>query len=44
MIWCTEIALERRNKDEMWGKVEYFDVVLRVPQSCQILDALSDTI
>ncbi|ESQ38121.1 hypothetical protein EUTSA_v10029197mg [Eutrema salsugineum] len=31
VIWCAEIALERCDDgDEIWGKVEWFDVVLRV--------------
>ncbi|KAG7589429.1 CYC/TB1 R domain [Arabidopsis suecica] len=31
MIWCAEIALERRNNSEIWGKVEWFGHVLTVP-------------
>ncbi|KAG5400881.1 hypothetical protein IGI04_015488 [Brassica rapa subsp. trilocularis] len=26
-IWCAEIALERRNEHEMWGKIEWFGKV-----------------
>ncbi|CAA7024313.1 unnamed protein product [Microthlaspi erraticum] len=37
MIWCAEIALERCNEDEICGKVEWFDFVLRVPGSCHIV-------
>ncbi|CAH8387433.1 unnamed protein product [Eruca vesicaria subsp. sativa] len=33
-IWCAEITLERRDGDEMWGKVEWFDSVLRTHESC----------
>ncbi|CAL9226137.1 unnamed protein product [Arabidopsis halleri] len=33
-IWCAEIAIERRNKEEVYGKVEWRDVVLTVPKSC----------
>ncbi|CAL9238121.1 unnamed protein product [Arabidopsis halleri] len=31
MIWCAMIALERRNSEEIWGKVEWFDAVLPHP-------------
>jgi len=27
-IWCAEIALERREGGEIWGKVEWYDLVL----------------
>ncbi|CAN6984150.1 unnamed protein product [Brassica rapa subsp. trilocularis] len=37
-IWCAEIALERRG-DEMWGKVEWFDVVLTTHEQCGLFDA-----
>ncbi|KAG7546857.1 Kelch repeat type 1 [Arabidopsis suecica] len=33
-IWCAEIAIERPNKEEVCGKVEWCDVVLTVPKSC----------
>lgn len=35
MIWCAEISFERRVGDEIeiWGKVEWCDVVLRLPKS-----------
>ncbi|KAJ4914058.1 F-box/kelch-repeat protein [Raphanus sativus] len=38
-IWCAEIALERRDGDEMWGNVEWFDVVLTTHEPCCLLDA-----
>ncbi|CAA7055711.1 unnamed protein product [Microthlaspi erraticum] len=28
-IWCVEIALERRQKGDIWGKVEWCEVVLQ---------------
>ncbi|KAL1202233.1 F-box/kelch-repeat protein [Cardamine amara subsp. amara] len=31
MLWCAQIALGRRNTCEIWGKLEWFDHVLRVP-------------
>lgn len=39
VIWCAEIALERRDGDEMWGKVEWFDIVLTLYESCRLFDA-----
>ncbi|CAA7047003.1 unnamed protein product [Microthlaspi erraticum] len=46
MICCAEISLERRKEDgydEIFGKVEWLDVVLTVPKSWNLLitDALS---
>ncbi|CAA7026698.1 unnamed protein product [Microthlaspi erraticum] len=32
-IWCAEILLERRSKYEIYGRVEWCDVVLTVPRS-----------
>lgn len=26
-IWCAEIAIGRRQKGEIWGMLEWFDVV-----------------
>ncbi|CAN6917486.1 unnamed protein product [Brassica oleracea] len=28
-VWCAKITLERRDGDEMWGKVEWFDSAVR---------------
>ncbi|CAA7028134.1 unnamed protein product [Microthlaspi erraticum] len=39
-IWCAEIALERRQGPEIWGKVEWFDHVLTV-ESCDLVKVLS---
>ncbi|CDY42631.1 BnaC01g00430D [Brassica napus] len=44
MIWCTVIALERHNDEEIWGKVEWSDTVLKVPESCIIKHALAATL
>ncbi|EFH40281.1 hypothetical protein ARALYDRAFT_331398 [Arabidopsis lyrata subsp. lyrata] len=44
MIWCAVIALERRNGEEIWGKVEWCDVVLTVPNSSKLEYALAATI
>ncbi|XP_013602527.1 PREDICTED: F-box/kelch-repeat protein At4g39550-like [Brassica oleracea var. oleracea] len=44
MIWCTVIALERRNDEEIWGKVEWKEAVLKVPFSCTIKHALAATV
>ncbi|EOA34391.1 hypothetical protein CARUB_v10021918mg [Capsella rubella] len=38
-IWCAEVSLERRDGDEIWGKVEWFDNVLSVHYSGSLLDA-----
>ena len=40
-IWCAEITIERRGEDEIWGKVEWFDSLLRTHPSCSVLDAVS---
>ncbi|KAL9286469.1 putative F-box domain, kelch-type beta propeller, F-box-like domain superfamily [Arabidopsis thaliana] len=42
-IWCAEIALERRNAQEIYGKIEWCNVVLTLPSSCSIdeLNAVS---
>lgn len=41
-IWCAEIALERRDEeDEIWGKVEWFDSLVRTHPSCSVLDVVS---
>ncbi|EOA15837.1 hypothetical protein CARUB_v10007503mg [Capsella rubella] len=37
VIWCAEIALEKRNEHEIHGKVEWCSVVLTVPISCKFL-------
>ncbi|CAA7020968.1 unnamed protein product [Microthlaspi erraticum] len=36
-IWCAEIELERRDGGEIWGNVEWVDVVLTVPMESRIL-------
>uniref|UniRef100_A0A0D3CGU2 F-box domain-containing protein n=1 Tax=Brassica oleracea var. oleracea TaxID=109376 RepID=A0A0D3CGU2_BRAOL len=37
MIWCAEITLEKRlNEHEIYGKVEWCDVVLTVPRSLRL--------
>jgi len=44
MIWCTEIALERRSAHKIYGKIEWCDVVLTVPKSCSLLEFIAVTI
>ncbi|KAG7619002.1 F-box/kelch-repeat protein [Arabidopsis thaliana] len=46
MIFCAEISLEKRDGDEIWGKVEWFDTVLEVGASCSLksADALSASV
>nr|VDC91881.1 unnamed protein product [Brassica oleracea] len=39
-IWCALIAFEKRNNDdEVWGKVEWANIVLTVPNSCVLLSS-----
>ncbi|XP_010512861.1 PREDICTED: F-box/kelch-repeat protein At5g48990-like [Camelina sativa] len=44
MIWCAVISLEKRNDQEIWGKVEWSDEVLLVPNSYEFLCAKSVTV
>lgn len=44
MIWCAEISLEKRGSKEIWGKVEWCDVVLKVPSSYKIVFATAATV
>lgn len=32
-FWCAAIALERRDDGEVWGNIEWANVVLKVPSS-----------
>ncbi|XP_019090101.1 PREDICTED: putative F-box/kelch-repeat protein At1g61540 [Camelina sativa] len=36
-IWCAKISFEKRDGDEIWGKVEWFDDVLSVHSSGSLL-------
>ncbi|KAL1198928.1 F-box/kelch-repeat protein [Cardamine amara subsp. amara] len=44
MIWCAEISLEKRNNEEIWGKVEWFDAVLTVPNPYKFVGAVAATV
>ncbi|CDY53173.1 BnaA06g40520D [Brassica napus] len=44
MILCAVIALERRNSEEIWGKVEWHDTLLTVSKSCRVDYALATTV
>ncbi|KAF8083210.1 hypothetical protein N665_0788s0010 [Sinapis alba] len=44
MIWCAEIALERRRISEIWGEVKWIDHVLTVPIGYYIVKALAATV
>ncbi|KAL1198929.1 F-box/kelch-repeat protein [Cardamine amara subsp. amara] len=44
MIWCAEISLEKRNDEEIWGKVVWFDAVLTVPKSYKFVCAVAATV
>ncbi|CAF1743709.1 unnamed protein product, partial [Brassica oleracea var. botrytis] len=41
VIWCAVIAVERRNGQEIYGKIEWCDVVLTVPKSCCVLESIA---
>ncbi|CAH8392375.1 unnamed protein product [Eruca vesicaria subsp. sativa] len=43
-IWCAVISLERPNSEEIWGKVEWLDAVLTVPESYEFVCALAATV
>ncbi|EOA29658.1 hypothetical protein CARUB_v10015413mg [Capsella rubella] len=32
-IWCAKIELEKRHKDEIWGKTEWLNTFLKIPMS-----------
>lgn len=40
VAWCAEIALEMRDGDEMWGVVEWLDVVLSLNEPFRMFDAV----
>ncbi|XP_019095532.1 PREDICTED: F-box/kelch-repeat protein At5g48990-like isoform X1 [Camelina sativa] len=44
MIWYAEISLEKRNNEEIWGKVEWFNAALTVPKSYKFVCAKSATV
>ncbi|KAJ4885188.1 putative F-box/kelch-repeat protein [Raphanus sativus] len=43
-IWCAEITFERRDGDEMSGKVEWSDFVLRTHESCSSFNVVSASV
>ncbi|WZZ41328.1 hypothetical protein YC2023_037587 [Brassica napus] len=45
MIWCAEISLEMRSSGEqVWGKVEWFDALLKVPKSYKFVYSIAATL
>lgn len=40
-IWCAVFAVERRSEQEVYGKLEWCEVVLKVPKSCCLLEFLA---
>lgn len=40
VAWCAEIALEMRDGDEMWGIVQWLDVVLSLNEPFRMFDAV----
>ncbi|KAJ0252434.1 F-box/kelch-repeat protein [Hirschfeldia incana] len=43
-IWCAVIALERPSSEGIWGKVEWLDAVLTVPDNYSFVCALVATV
>uniref|UniRef100_A0A1J3CIQ7 F-box/kelch-repeat protein n=1 Tax=Noccaea caerulescens TaxID=107243 RepID=A0A1J3CIQ7_NOCCA len=43
-ICCAVVSLERRNSEEVWGKVEWLDAVLTVPGSYEFVSVLAATV
>ncbi|KAG7581184.1 Kelch repeat type 1 [Arabidopsis suecica] len=43
-IWCAEIAIEKREKREIWGMVEWFDIVFRTNEPYSFAHVLATTI
>ena len=43
-ICCAQIALERRNNREIWGKLEWLDHVLTVPVTSRLVKVLAATV
>ncbi|KAG7589431.1 F-box domain [Arabidopsis suecica] len=44
MIWCAEIALEKRKNNEIWGTVEWSGHVLTVPCTYRFVKVLAATV
>ncbi|CAL9228548.1 unnamed protein product [Arabidopsis halleri] len=44
MIWCAEITIERHDIYEICGKTQWFDVVLRVPKSHELVHVVAATV
>ncbi|ESQ54048.1 hypothetical protein EUTSA_v10026874mg, partial [Eutrema salsugineum] len=40
-IWCAEISLERQSGGQVWGNVEWSDVILTVDPSSKVVYSLS---
>ncbi|XP_010468683.1 PREDICTED: putative F-box/kelch-repeat protein At4g11750 [Camelina sativa] len=44
VIYCAEIALERRNTEDMYGKIEWRDIVLKLSKPYDILEVITATV
>uniref|UniRef100_A0A0D3BRR0 FKB95-like N-terminal Kelch domain-containing protein n=2 Tax=Brassica oleracea var. oleracea TaxID=109376 RepID=A0A0D3BRR0_BRAOL len=44
IIWCAEIALERRQNLEIWGKIEWHGNVVSIPTRLGGVHALTSTV
>ncbi|CAH8259882.1 unnamed protein product [Arabidopsis lyrata] len=43
-IWCAEIAIEKREKREIWGMVKWFDIVFRTNEPYHFAHVLATTV
>lgn len=44
IIWCAEIAVEKRHNGEIWGKLEWFDNVFTSNGPNVLVRALTSTV
>ncbi|CAH8273851.1 unnamed protein product [Arabidopsis lyrata] len=44
VIWCAVITLEKPDNEKIWGKVEWFDAVLTVPEPYEFVCARAATV
>lgn len=44
MIWCAEVTLESHEVYDICGEIEWFDVVLRVSKSYELVHVIAATV
>ncbi|XP_010513346.1 PREDICTED: F-box/kelch-repeat protein At4g23580-like [Camelina sativa] len=44
LIWCAEIAIEKRQNGEIWGTLEWFDNVFTLNEPHPLVHALTSTV